>query len=551
VTGWAGASRIGDVVDRSAERTPDLTALVMPELRLSYAELSQASDRFAGGLVGLGIRSGDRVGILMPNCLEFVLALFATAKLGAISVPINGRFKGTEAGYVIGHADLTALLVSSDPLGTDYPSLVADVLRAVAPGSAPRHVISFAAERDGFLSRAQFDEAGFDVETAEVKRRQSAVRDRDVAMIMYTSGTTAMPKGCLLTHEALTRTTNVLATSRYGLREGEALWDPLPLFHTAGIGPMLGTMSVGGTFCHAGFFEPGASIEMIEREGCVAVNPAFDLLWLQIVEHPSFAAADLSRVRVIQCIGTPQRMAQFARALPSASQVASYGSTELSSTLIMGDPRDGADVRFHTLGRVIEGMEVKIVDPETGARRPAGLPGELCVRGYSVFQGYYGESEPSQGAGFDDDGFFHTQDLLAVDEQGLYRYCGRLKDMLKVGGENVAALEVEDFLCGLGGVRVAQVVGVPDVRYDEVPAAFIELTADASLTAEDVITFCRGRIATFKVPRYIRFVTDWPLSGTKIKKHELRAGLVAELASAGITAAPRIPRSGEERHRDR
>jgi fatty-acyl-CoA synthase len=532
-------STIGDILDRWVDRTPAHTALVMPGVRLSYGELGDASDRFAASLIGLGVGPGDRVGILMHNCLDFVLALFATAKVGAISVPINGRFKSVEASYVIAHADMKLLLVGRDADSTDYPALVAEVLPAMDNASAPGTVVCFSDRHSSFLTREQFAAARQDIPTAEVKLRQSRVRVRDVGLIMYTSGTTAKPKGCRLTHEALTRTTSVLVRTRYGLCEGEALWDPLPLFHTAGIGPLLGTFSVGGTFCHAGFFEPGASIEMIEAERCVAANPAFDSLWLQMIEHPRFTEADLSSIRVIQCIGSPQRMAQFARALPGAVQVTSYGSTELSSTLIMGNPEEPEDVRFHTLGAVIDGMEVKIVDPETGATRVPGEIGELCVRGYSVFEGYY-KDPGATAAAFGPDGFFCTGDLLVADEQGRYRYCGRLKDMLKVGGENVSAVELEDFLLGLDGVRIAQVVGVPDDRYDEVPAAFLELTPGASLEEADVAAFCRGRVATFKVPRYVRFVTEWPMSGTKIKKHELRAKLADELAQAGITEAPRM-----------
>jgi fatty-acyl-CoA synthase len=555
---FARVSTVGDVLDRQAAST-DTIALVMPGgVRLSYPELGAASDRFAASLLGLGVQPGDRVGILMHNCLDFVLALFATAKIGAISVPINGRFKVTEADYVVGHADLAVLLTGADANGTDYPALISEVLWGGShsdpaagtgvPGLS--HVVSFAGARPGFLDRAAFDAAGNDIPISAVKERQSRVRVRDVAVMMYTSGTTARPKGCLLTHEALTRTSEMLAITRYGLQPGEALWDPLPLFHCGGIGPMLGTFSQGGTFCHAGHFDAKDAIETIEREGCVALNPAFESFWLPIVEHPDFAAADFSRVRVIQNgVATPERMARFEAAMPWAKQVTSYGSTELSSSLAMGLMADPLETRASTLGPVIEGMEVKIVDPATGEALPNGVAGELLVRGYACFSGYY--KDPVQTAEvLDTDGFFHTGDRVTKRDDGYLVFGGRLKDMLKIGGENVAALELEDYLIRLPGVRIAQVVGVADDRYGEVAAAFIEKVEGSAISETDVIRFCVGQIAAFKVPRYVRFVTEWPMSGTKIKKFELRETLALELLAAGITEAPRVERLMHDRKGD-
>jgi fatty-acyl-CoA synthase len=531
-----GTVPIGEVVDAVAADHPDWTALVMPTCRLTYGELAEASDRFAAGLCGIGVRRGDRVGILMHNGLEFVLALLGAAKLGAIAVPVNGRFKQSEAGYVLAHAEMNALLLSHDEAGTDYPALVASVLETIAPTLRPRVIVDFSAQSQEFLTREDFEAAGSDVKLGAISAARAKVQPDDVALIMYTSGTTARPKGCLLTHASLTRTTELLMRTRYGLQAREALWNPLPLFHTAGIGPMLGVFSVGGAFCHIGHFEPGPSLDMIEREQCVALNPAFDSIWLRVVEHPRFTQADLACVRVIQCIGTPARMEAFAAALPNAVQVTSYGSTELSSTLIMGRRSEPKAVRFHSLGKVIDGMDVKVVDPATANSQPTDVPGELRVRGFSCFSGYFKDSEQTAAA-FDADGYFRTGDLLSVDRDGNYHFEGRLKDMFKVGGENVSALELEDFLLGLAGVRVAQVVGVPDRKYDEVPAAFLELLPGVSMTEDEVIAFCRGRVANYKTPRYIRFVTDWPLSGTKIKKFELRSQLSAELSGATVPAA--------------
>lgn len=543
---WTSVSTVGDLLDRQAETNRGV-ALVMPGVKLSYPELSRASDRYAASLIALGVKAGDKVGMLMPNQLEFVLALFAAAKIGAVSVPINGRFKAHEASYVINHADLKVLLTDADPNGTDYPGLVAGVLAEGKNGQGPEpdafaslsHVVTFGAPVAGFVSREEFEAAGAKVPKDLVKTCQARVRVRDVALLMYTSGTTARPKGCLLTHEAVTRQGEKVARTRLLLTDEDALWDPLPLYHCGGIVPMFGCFSVGAKYCHAGFFDAAEAIETIQRERCTVLYPSFEAIWLPILNHPDFVQADFSHVRLIQNIATPERMVQFEERMPWARQVTSYGSTECATNLTMGHPDDAFEVRTRTLGKPVEGMEVKIVDPETGGEVAPGVMGELCFRGYSSFDGYYKDPELA-AAVFDGEGFFHSGDRASVDADGNLIYGGRLKDMLKVGGENVAAIEVEDYLARHPAVKIVQVIGAPDVRYGEVPAAFVEPNEGADVQAGELIDFCIGQIATYKVPRYVRFVSEWPMSGTKVKKFELRDRLAKELAESGITEAPRI-----------
>ncbi|PVY30219.1 fatty-acyl-CoA synthase [Williamsia muralis] len=541
---WTSVSTLGDVVDRQADRNTG-TATVIDGERLSYPELSERTDRFAASLIGLGVNAGDRIGILMPNCLDFIVALVASAKIGAISVPINGRFKLQEAGYVIDHADLTVLLTSRDNQGTDFPALVAQVVRGATrdagrpSGSPLRDIVNFSYRDQSSLDRDAFDRAGDNVTTEAVKVRQSRVRVRDIALLMYTSGTTARPKGCLLTHEAISRQGEKIAKTRLLLTPDDAFWDPLPLFHCGGIVPMFGTFSAGATYCHAGHFDPGDALRVIAAEKCTVLYPSFEAIWLSILNHRDFDTTDLSHVRVIQNIATPERMAQYENRMPWAKQVTSYGSTECATNLTMGHPDDPLEVRISTLGRVVEGMEVKIVDPETGDEVPRGTMGELCFRGYSCFEGYY--KDPVQtAAAFDADGFFHSGDRASVDSDGIVRFGGRLKDMLKIGGENAAAIEIEDFLSRHEAIRVVQIVGVPDEKYGEVAAAFVELNSGHSLTTPELQEFCVGSIATYKIPRYMRTVSEWPMSGTKIKKFELRDALARELADAGIVVAPPV-----------
>ncbi|TDV56231.1 AMP-binding protein [Actinophytocola oryzae] len=534
---WIQVTTIGDLLDARAE-TSTRDALVMPEARLTYPELSSASDRFAAALVGLGVRAGDKVAILMPNSVDYVCALLGIVKLGAVAVPINGRFKVHECGHVVEHSDATVLLVAADPHGTDYAALVGDVLAELGD-RGPRTVVGLTGDTPGFLSRADFEAAAESVDVAEVKRLQARVRVRDTALLMYTSGTTARPKGCLLTHEALVRQATMVAHTRFELTETDAFWDPLPLFHCGGIVPMLGCFSAGATYCHAGHFEPAGALKMIAEEHCTVLYPAFETIWLAVLDHPDFASTDLSAVRLLQNICTPERLAQFEARMPWARQVSSYGSTECATNLTLPLASDPYEVRMRTLGRPVEGMEIRIVDPETGADLGEGVMGELCFRGYSAFDGYY--KDPEQTAlTIDAQHWVHTGDRAMTDAQGNLVYGGRIKDMLKVGGENVAAIEVEDYLARHPGVGIVQVVPAPDERYGEVPTAFIQLSPGATLTEQDVVDYCLGSIATYKVPRYVRFVTEWPMSGTKIQKFVLRDRIAAELAASGITEAPRL-----------
>jgi fatty-acyl-CoA synthase len=528
---------IGDLVDQRAEQT-DATALVIGGQRLTYPEVSAGSDQFAAALAALGVRRGDRVGILMPNSAEFALALIGIAKLGAIAVPVNSRFRSHEAGYVVGHAEVKVLLTAADPNGPDFPGIAAEILASGQALTDARIVDFSALPRRGFLTVAEFRAAAGEVTDGYVKDRQACVRVLDITLLMYTSGTTARPKGCLLTHESLVRQGEKVARTRLHLTPEDAVWDPLPMFHCGGTVPMLGVFSVGAKFCHPGFFEPGPSLRAIKEEHCTVLYPAFEAIWLPMISHPEFKAEELQHVRLVQNIATPERLEQFEAAMPWAKQVTSYGSTECATNLTMGLESDPPELRLGTLGPPVEGMEVKITDPETGLEVPPGVMGELCFRGYSCFDGYYKDPELTAAA-FDADGFFHSGDRAAVSPSGHLIYGGRLKDMLKVGGENVAAIEIEDYLAGHPAVGIVQVVGVPDARYGEVPAAFIEIATGATLTEDEVIAYCLGKIASYKVPRYIRFVTQWPMSGTKVQKFALREPLVAELTTNGIPEAPR------------
>jgi fatty-acyl-CoA synthase len=545
---WIEATTIGDLLHKTAETT-DNVGVVFPDVRVTWKELADRSDRMAQGLIELGVGAGDKVGALIPNSLDFIVTIFAATKIGAVMVPINGRFKERELGYVIAHADIKVLFVAAAGGSANYPALLEGVfpeLADVDPGrldlpGAPllNQIVNLAGSSAGALTVDQFHALADKRDIAEVRTLQKRVRIRDVAVLMYTSGTTSRPKGCLLSHEALVRQGSNVAITRFWLTAEDRFWDPLPLFHCGGFVPILGCCKVGATYYHAGHFDPTQSIHTLAEEKITVAYPAFEPIWLEILNHPEFDDLDLTSIRIVQNIAIPERLAQFEKKMPWAVQVTSYGSTECATNLTLPLPDDPYDVRIGTLGTPVEGMQIKIVDPETAAERPIDEVGELCFRGYSQFDGYYKDPEQTT-ATIDEDGWFHTGDLGSVDEGGRLRYAGRLKDMLKVGGENVSALEVEDYLASHPAVEIVQVVAAPDDRYLEVPCAYIELKPGANPTEEELISYCVGKIASYKVPRYVRFTDTWPMSGTKVQKFALRDRIAADLKERGISEAPPV-----------
>jgi fatty-acyl-CoA synthase len=545
---WIEATTIGDLLHRTADASDNM-GIVFPDERVTWKELAVRSDRFARALLELGVEPGDKVGILMPNSLDYITLIFAVTKIGAVVVPVNGRFKERELAYVLEHADLKVLFIAEGGGGANYPTLIEAVLPALAeadPGrlelaDAPklRNVVDLGGTSVGALDRERFERLADGRTVEEVRVLQKRVRIRDVAMLMYTSGTTSRPKGCLLSHEALVRQGSNVAITRFELTEEDRFWDPLPLFHCGGIVPMIGCCRTRATYYHAGHFEATQAIHTLAEEDITVAYPAFEPIWLAILNHPEFDQLDLTSIRLIQNIATPERLAFFEQATPWAKQVSSYGSTESATNLTLPFPDDPYEVRISTLGTPVEGMQIRIVDPESGRERPTGEVGEITFRGYSLFEGYYKDPEQT-AASHDDEGYFRTGDLGSLDEGGALRYAGRLKDMLKVGGENVSALEIEDYLASHPAVEIAQVVAAPDARYAEVPCAYLELKPEATVTAEEIVEFCLGKIATYKVPRYVRFVEAWPMSGTKVQKFVLRDRIAKELAEAGIDEAPQI-----------
>jgi fatty-acyl-CoA synthase len=391
----------------------------------------------------------------------------------------------------------------------------------------------------GALTRDEFDHAGDSVDEDAVIATRSQYDTHSLAMIMFTSGTTARPKGAMITHEAVVRQAHCIADDGYKMDKDDRFWTPLPMFHTGGMMSMLACVAAGATYHHVGLFTADRALDQLERERITVAMPTFPPLWLPVLEHPRFDSADLSQLRLIQLTAVPEQGRLMQARFPQAKNILCTGMTEATSYFTFNDPNDAEEIRLASCGYILPTVQVKVVDTETGADLPANTRGEVYIKGVGCFIGYYNAPEVNAEV-FTDDGWFRTGDLGIFDDAGRFDFVGRIKDMLKVGGENVAAAEVEDYLMHHPSVRQVQVVAAPDRRLVEVPVAFVELKAGTTATEEEIIAFCLGHIATFKVPRYVRFIDEWPMSGTKIQKYKLREAIAQDLAARGIDEAPRL-----------
>jgi acyl-CoA synthetase (AMP-forming)/AMP-acid ligase II len=537
-------SPLADVLLRTWDRVPEKEALVFPTGRKSYDAVVQSVFQRARGLIGLGIKPGDHVGILLPSGIEFVETLFAVSMVGGISVLMNARYRAPEIAYVTDNADLVAIVTNSEAddfvdfvarLNESFPVIAdcADPLTLnIADAPKLKKMILFGGKQAaGFVNQSGFDLAGRAISEETVHRARLGVRLRDTCMILYTSGTSANPKGCLLSHEAICREASNMARNRWVFTEAERVWSPMPLFHIAAMLAMIGAVEVGGTFIGQPHFDAGESLRQIEFERATMLFLPFVTFHQAMIAHPDWDKTDMRSVRLMNsCFSQmPQAVGDAYRVkMPDALQVGTFGMTEASGVVTTGGYDMDPEMGFQTLGYPLAGINVRILDLETGQDLPVGERGEVLIKGYNLLDGYYRDPEKTAEA-LDTDGWYHSGDIGSLDAAGHLRFHGRFKDMLKVGGENVAAAEVEAVLATHDGVQLAQVVGLPDARLAEIPAAFIERSGNVDVSEEELICFVKERIASFKVPRHIRFIDEWPMSASKIQKFKLRQQLMQEL----------------------
>ena len=528
------ATTLGDLLTAAANRW-DREGLVTPGYRWTFREFDNRVNEWARALLALSVEPRDKVGILLTQDAEYFAAEIAITRIGAVAVPINARFKGRELSHVLRESDMSVLLVSGGMRGTtDYLALIHDVLPELQTATAPnlqlqaapklRHIVVFGAEATtSCVAESAFWQGANHVEQDEVDIRSSRVAVSDIAIIMYTSGTTSNPKGAMLSHEALSRAAAVVGGSRQYLQTDDIVWSPLPMYHIGGTNFLLCSLTYGAKHVHVGEFNTATAVQQLDNEAVSVALPAFDLIWMDILRVPGCNPGAWKQLRMVMiAVGAPARMMEMQKQVSQAKLVSCYGATECCGFFTYGDIRDSDEIRCERTGIPLDGLELKIVDPETEKILPFGETGEIRYRGYSLFSGYYNDPDITR-ASIDSDGWFHSWDLGTVDERGRLKFVSRLKDMMKVGGENVAAAEIEDFLQLHPDVLTAQVVGAPDARYSEVACAYVVKRPDSPLTGTELIDFCRGKISTFKIPRYVRFVDEYPMSGTKVRKHELRS----------------------------
>jgi acyl-CoA synthetase (AMP-forming)/AMP-acid ligase II len=533
-TTWNEVCTVGDLLVRSAARFPDRRALVMPGMSMTYAELLDEAAGIARSIVGLGVAPRSHVGLFCNNGRELVTGMFAAMLANCVAVPLHTRHKAHELRYIIDNAELSLLLsAAADTSYIDFRKAIAEALPSVAVAGggtlslpeAPslRHIALLSGEAaQGFIGPETFARAGDSIRMDNIDALRLRTLLSETAMIIYTSGTTANPKGCMLSHEAMTRGPVERANVRFRSSDHDVTWGGGPLFHIGTLSPFLGVIGTAGTYICDTFFDPARAIALMKREQPTAFWPWFPAILQPLMDHEDFDEATCS-VRAMLLIAPEAMVRRVQQRLPHAEIMQACGMTETAGIFALSTPDETDDERARTQGKAVPGIEVRIIDPETGEDSPHDQVGEILVRGFCVTSGYWRAPEKTAEA-IDADGWLHTGDLYALSADGSLTFNGRVKDMLKVGGENVAAVEIEAFLCTHGAVRLAEVVGRPDDRLDEVPVAFVELQPGAAASEQELIEHCRGRIASYKVPRAIYFVQpdEWPMSATKIDKVELR-----------------------------
>ena len=531
----------GQLLTTAAQSFGPRDAIIFPDRRLSYEQLNQRARRWAKALIAMGVRPGENVGILLTTRIEFIELLFGITMTGAVAVPINARYQAHELAFLVRDADLVALFTTGrvadsldfgERLRAALPSLERAGKGKLALDEAPllRTIVCLDPPCAPYLVGGEETlAAGAEVPDAELDRRIADVAPDDIAFILYTSGTTANPKGALISHGAQIGNSRSLGV-RYEVTADDKVWSPLPIFHIAGILPMTMILDLGGAYMTVPHFDAGIALDMLGREGATIAYPSFVTIMQDLISHPSFTSVDLSRLRLMNSNFAVQpdwiRDAVCA-AVPHTIQVSTYGLTEAAGTVTTSRLDDPWSLRTGRCGAPLDDWQVRIVDLDSGEDCPLGQRGEIVIRGPGMLSGYY--NAPEKTAETMRGGWFHTGDIGSFDDTGHIMFHGRTKDMLKVGGENVAAAEIEAMLQSHPAVKLAQVVGIPDDRYAEVPAAFVELADGATATERELIDHCRGKLASFKLPRHLRVVDSWPMSTSKIQKFRLRSELIDEL----------------------
>jgi fatty-acyl-CoA synthase len=522
---------IGENLERTAARVPDAEALVSRHqgVRYTYAEFNDAVDRLASGMLAAGVAKGDRVGVWGPNVAEWALTQYATAKLGVILVNINPAYRAHELEYALGQSGCRWIIATTELKGTDFAAMVDEVR-----GSLP------SLERAVYFGSSEWDElAGTPVASDQLRGSLAQLDVDDPINIQYTSGTTGFPKGATLTHHNILNNGYFLGRLlRY--TEADRVCIPVPLYHCFGmvIGNLACTTSGACAVYPAPTFDPEATLETVAAERCTSLY-GVPTMFIAELGHERFSELELSSLRTGIMAGSPcpvEVMKRVNNEMGIEEISIAFGMTETSPVSTFVRPDDTLEHRCETVGQAMPHTEIKVVDPDSGQTVARGEPGEFCARGYLVMRGYWNDPERT-GEVIDAGRWMHTGDLATMDDDGYVKVVGRIKDMVIRGGENIYPREIEEFLYSHPSVADVQVIGVPDERYGEELMAWVIARPGASLSEDELKQFCQGKIAHYKVPRYVKFVDSFPMTVTgKVQKFRMRETAIEELGLSEAAA---------------
>ena len=537
---WFPKQTLGSLPERAARRWGAREALYFNGRRWSFTELSRSVDRLARGLLALGVRPGEKVALWMVNRPEFIEAMFAVTKIGAILVPINTRLRTEDTAYILGQSDSTALLIADRSGPVDYLGMVKELAPSLRAGAVReerfkhlRLVVSAGeAPRAETVHWSAVQAAGDAVDPATLRARADAVDPDATAFFMYTSGTTGFPKGAMHDH-AIVR--NLVDRGfRMAITPSDTIMMYLPLFHLFGFSDgALMSMVTGARQVLTETFDPAESLALIEQERATIIH-GFDTHYKELMEAHERSPRDVSSVRTgILATGMSSSVPIARKANKMFGRLLSgYGMSEFGVGAALSALDSTEEQCTEASGFPAPGYEIRVVDPVSGQDQPDGVPGEILVRSYMTMQGYFGKPAETAQA-LDRDGWLHSGDMGIMRADGHLRFMGRYKDMLKIGGENVDPMEVEAFLMSLAGINLAAVVSYPDARLSEVGVAFVKREPGHSVTDAEVLAQCRGRIASFKIPRHVVFVDEFPMTSSgKIQKVKLREEALRRLPPA-------------------
>ena len=540
---WYEKTAICSLVDRAAQRFGSKEALYFEGNRWTFAQLKEDVDRCARGLIRLGVKPGEQVALWMPNRPEWIHMLFAVVKVGAVLVPINTRFRTADLEYVLRQSDSATLITvdRSGPVGylgmarELCPELVSGDPNDLRPEKFPdlKRVVVLGERRySGVLGWEDVLSAADEVTYQELEVRQQAVDPDEPFLILYTSGTTGFPKGVVHNHNIQRNVSD--RANRMGMTPNDVILMYLPLFHLWGLydGPLMSIMTGARTVLTA-LFDPEEALKLIEKERATVIH-GFDSHFHGLISHPACEGTDRSSLRTgILVVGMASSEGVARRAQSAlCPTITGWGMTEVGCCAAMSFLDSSEDDRCLWSGFPLPSHEFKVIDPESGTELPPGAMGELCVRSYALMQGYYKKPEETARA-IDSEGWLHTGDIATLRDDGFVRFMGRYKELLKVGGENVDPVEVEAYLLNHPAVSEIQVIGVPDERLSEVACACVIRKDGHDVSTEEIIDYCRGKLASFKLPRYVLFMQEYPMTPSgKVQKFKLREQAVGSLGLA-------------------